>query len=127
VTANVWLAKSGRCLQSAALLLESDDPDSACNRAYYAMFNAARAALRAVGQDELAMAKTHSGLVAAFGLHIVKAGHVPAALGRLFGRESLRRMVSDYEGDGVSFAEAQEAIGNAKRFVEAITAWMAQH
>jgi uncharacterized protein (UPF0332 family) len=126
VNLGIWLAKADRCLRSATILIECDDPDSACNRAYYAMFNAARAALQAVGQDELAMAKTHSGLVAAFGLHLVKTGHIPSELGRALAREALRRQVSDYEGDGVSLAEAQEAIRNANTFVEAIALWIAE-
>jgi uncharacterized protein (UPF0332 family) len=87
VNPGTWLAKADRCLRSATLLIESGDPDSACNRAYYAIFNAARAALLAVGQDELALAKTHSGLMAAFGLHLVKTGHIPTELGRTFARE----------------------------------------
>jgi HEPN domain len=83
VKAELWLTKADRCLKTAELALADADPDSACNRAYYAMFNAARAALIIAGQSKLAMAKTHSGLVAAFGLHIAKAEHVPVELGRL--------------------------------------------
>lgn len=39
------IAKANRALASAKLLLDSGDVDGACNRAYYAMFDAARAAL----------------------------------------------------------------------------------
>lgn len=40
------MAKSRRALESARFLLAANDPDGACNRAYYAMFDAARAAPR---------------------------------------------------------------------------------
>jgi uncharacterized protein (UPF0332 family) len=89
------------------------------------MFNAARGALYFAGHEELAMAKTHSGLIGSFGQHIVNAGHVPAEFGRSIGRESLRRLASDYEGDSLTEADGLQAIGNAERFVEAVTGWIA--
>lgn len=117
----VWLAKAERSLASASLLLDDGDPGSACNRAYYAMFNAARAALWTVEKRELAMAKTHSGMIAAFGEHLVKPGRIAAVHGRNFGFESKRRMVSDYEGGDIEDAQAVEAIDNARKFVDAVT------
>ena len=39
------MAKARRAQVSAQRLLEDNDSDGACNRAYYAMFDAARAAL----------------------------------------------------------------------------------
>ncbi len=124
MTPEVWMAKAERCLSSAELLLESGDPDAACNRSYYAMFNAARAALLIIGLSESAMSKTHSTLIGAFGLHIAKAELVPTEMGRLFSRESHRRLLSDYEGDGASVAEAQDSVANANRFVSAVRSWI---
>lgn len=118
------MAKAQRCLSSAQALRELGDPDSACNRAYYAMFNAARAALFATGETELAMAKTHNGLVSAFGMHIAKSGKVAPELGRAFAQEGHRRLLSDYHGDGVSVDEADESISNAARFVAAVNDWL---
>ncbi|WP_204848259.1 HEPN domain-containing protein [Rhodopila globiformis] len=43
------MAKAARAAESARALLDRGDADGACNRAYYAMFDAARAALLAVG------------------------------------------------------------------------------
>jgi len=40
------IRKARRAVESAQLLYEADDVDGACSRAYYAMFDAARAALR---------------------------------------------------------------------------------
>jgi hypothetical protein len=49
---------------SAKMLLDSGDTDGACNRAYYAMFDAARAALLASKAPVTPeIAKTHSGLL----------------------------------------------------------------
>ena len=42
------MEKADRALTSARALLEMNDGDGACNRAYYAMFDAAHAALLAI-------------------------------------------------------------------------------
>ena len=88
---DIWLAKAERNLKTAQLILADGDPDSACNRAYYCMFHAARAALLLVGEAERAMGKTHSGMVSAVGEYLVKPGHVAAEHGRNMARESNRR------------------------------------
>jgi len=63
------MEKAARALSSSRSLLAEGDTDGACNRAYYAMFNAARAALIASdAPPEAARAKTHSGLQASFNL-----------------------------------------------------------
>ena len=69
------LIKAIRALASARLLLDAGDTDGTCNRAYYAMFDAARAAL--AGEDTPETTRTHSGLIAAFGLQLVKPGRLP--------------------------------------------------
>jgi uncharacterized protein (UPF0332 family) len=72
------MAKAIQAAASAKVLLDTGDMDGACNRAYYAMFDAARAALLASGAPiEADIARTHGGLISAFSLHLVKAGHVP--------------------------------------------------
>ena len=88
MNAEIWLTKGERSLKTAVLALADGDPDSACNRAYYSMFNAARAALLIVGQPERAMAKTHNGMVSSFSEYLVKAGHIDAEHGRNFGFEA---------------------------------------
>ena len=45
------MAKADRACSSARTLLDLGDVDGACNRAYYAMFDAARAALLASGSS----------------------------------------------------------------------------
>ena len=53
MTPDELLAKARRALASAEVLAERGDPEGACNRAYYAMFDAARAGLllEALGRD----------------------------------------------------------------------------
>ena len=46
--AAVLMAKARTACASARTLLDRQDTDGACNRAYYAMFDAARAALLAL-------------------------------------------------------------------------------
>lgn len=59
------LAKAIQAAASAKTLLDDGDNDGACNRAYYAMFDAARAALLVSGAPiEPEVARTHNGLIA---------------------------------------------------------------
>ena len=65
--------KAERALASARLLLADGDTDGATNRAYYAMFDAATAALVWAGAVTVqTLPKTHSGLISAFGLVLSK-------------------------------------------------------
>lgn len=97
-----FMAKAARALESAQLLLDAGDTDGACNRIYYAMFDAAKAALMATGAPQEATdAKTHAGLIAAFSLHVVKRGFVVADHGRSFNRLHELRMIADYRGDRI--------------------------
>lgn len=61
------MQKAARSLKTARLAFEDGDMDGAASRAYYGMFNAARAALIDAGHEEAAQAKTHSGLISAVG------------------------------------------------------------
>nr|RNF64922.1 HEPN domain-containing protein [Acidithiobacillus sulfuriphilus] len=115
------MSKAVRARASARALLDLDDVDGACNRAYYAMFDAARAALLASGAPvQPDIGKTHSGLIAAFGLHLVKNGPIPKELGRLLKRAEEIRLVADYKGDSVEFDDAREMVEQAEIFVDAM-------
>lgn len=75
ISADQLLSKARQALRSAVILLKSGDTDGACNRAYYAMFDSARAALHYAGHEEAAVTtKTHNGLITVFSLHLVKTG-----------------------------------------------------
>nr|VFJ47590.1 MAG: Uncharacterized protein, contains HEPN domain, UPF0332 family [Candidatus Kentron sp. DK] len=115
------MEKAIRAADSAQLLLAAGDADGACNRAYYAMFDAARAALMAVDARARAQtARTHGGLISAFGLYLVKPGHVSAEMGRLLNRAQECRLVADYSGDLLEENDAAQVIGNAQRFISAM-------
>ncbi len=113
--------KASRALASGRLLLEAGDTDGACNRAYYAMFDAARAALAAAGTDDEGMnAKTHSGLISAFSLRFVKTGEIPVELGKALNAASELRQAGDYTGVRMPEDKADWAVSRAEAFIDAI-------
>jgi uncharacterized protein (UPF0332 family) len=102
------MQKADRALASARLLLDIGDLDGACNRAYYAMFDAARAAL--AGDAEPEAARTHNGLIAAFSLRLVKPGRLPRELGRMLNRAEEIRLLADYTGGSVEPDDAAQLL-----------------
>lgn len=117
------MAKADTACSSARALLDLGDVDGAANRAYYAMFDAARAALLASGAPvELDIGRTHSGLIGAFGNFLVKNGPVSKEVGRLLNRAHEIRLVADYNGDSVEPADAKEMVEQAETFVAAMRA-----
>lgn len=107
---------------SAQILLDAGDVDGACNRAYYAMFDAARAALLASGLDEAAVnTKTHSGLISKFSLQLVKSGQVSVELGKSLNKVEDLRLMADYKGDTVMLEDAAWAVNQADIFVKTLS------
>ena len=85
------------------------------------MFDAARAVLLVSGTPvEAELARTHSGLIAAFSLHLVKPGRVPVELGRSLNRVERIRMIADYRGDAVELDQAAWAVEQSTVFVQAM-------
>lgn len=112
------MAKARIACESARALLDRDDTDGACNRAYYAMFDAARAALLATRAEvAVNVGKTHSGVLTAFSLHLVKNGPVPREIGRLLKQAEEIRIVADYSGDSIGPDDARRLVEAAKTFV----------
>jgi uncharacterized protein (UPF0332 family) len=123
VTPQELMAKAQRALASAKLLLDSGDVDGACNRAYYAMFDAARAALLSIQAPVPAeVARTHSGLITAFSLHLVKPGLVAVEHGRSLNKVEDLRLIADYRGDPVTLDNAAWALEQAHSFLQAVQA-----
>ena len=121
--AAVLLSKAQRACDSARMLLEAGDVDGACNRAYFAMFDAARAALMVHDADgPFAEGKTHRGLIAAFGLSLVKPGLVSRELGKSLKRAEEIRLVADFRNESVTAQEAQVLIAESQVFVLAMRA-----
>jgi uncharacterized protein (UPF0332 family) len=123
VTPQELMAKAERALASAQLLLDSGDVDGACNRAYYAMFDAARAALLTVQAPVPSeVARTHSGLISAFSLHLVKRGLVAVEHGRSLNKVEDLCLIADYRGDPVTLDNAAWALEQARHFLQAVQA-----
>lgn len=113
------MAKAVQAVASAKLLLDTADADGACNRAYYAVFDAARAALLAAGGY---VGKTHKGVLNAFSERLVKNGPLPKEMGRLLKRAETFRTLADYEGGMVELSDAREMVEQAEIFVAAMKA-----
>ncbi|MHB8454010.1 MAG: HEPN domain-containing protein [Acidiferrobacterales bacterium] len=115
------MAKSRQAVASAKILLNTGDVDGACNRAYYAMFDSARAALLfSCAPVESEITRTHSGLISAFSMHLVKTGRVPVELGKALNKVEDLRLVADYKGDPVEPEKAAWAVQQAEIFVHAM-------
>lgn len=121
ITTDELMIKAKRALSSSQLLLSEKDTDGPCNRAYYAMFDASRAALIASGFEEIAITtKTHGGLITAFSLHLVKTGLIPKEFGRSLNKVEDVRLMADYLGTSVDFERAAWSLQQAEIFIQAI-------
>ena len=119
--AAAYMRKAERALDEARLLVRERKTEGACNRAYYAMHDAAHAALIAVGHETPeALIKTHHGLIAAFGKELVQSGRLDAALGRAFNKVHDTRQLADYSAEPPSLADAAWAVDQAEAFVAAV-------
>lgn len=117
-----YMRKAQAALMGAQLLLDAGDTDGACSRAYYAMFDAAHAALFAIGIEQPdAPIKTHNGLIAKFGQHLVLEHHLAATYGEALNAVQRFRQLADYTGDPISLSDAQWSVAQASAFVKAIS------
>ena len=104
-------------LEVARLNLASGYPDDSCNRSYYAMFEAASAALAVLG---ISPPKTHKGVAKLFQQHVVKPGRVDTNMGAAISRIERLRLLADYEGAPVEMEQAHDALQQAGKFVEVV-------
>jgi uncharacterized protein (UPF0332 family) len=117
--AALW-AKGEAAARSAQQLLHAGDWDGAANRAYYAVFSAARAALAGV-RASLAASKGHATIFRRFDKHLVTERGLDPAFGRpLFGRLGRVRWVADYSNAGVDETTARATLEEMQRFITAI-------
>ena len=111
------LEQAANTLKAAEFLLQQEMFDDATSRGYYAMFNAAQAALASLG----IFRSRHSGVIAAFGYQFVHMGQFPAELHASFAEGFEPRVSTDYGPDSVDSSVAREMVSNAGRFLEAVT------
>lgn len=126
MTPGELMVKAVRAAASAEVLLDAGDAEGACDRAYYAMFNAARAALSASSPPvESPAGKTHHGLIAAFSLHLVKTGRVPVEYGKSLNKVEELRLIADYRGDAIDLDQAAWAVEQSHAFIRHIQSILA--
>jgi len=66
------------------------------------------------------IARTHSGLISAFSLHLVKPGRVPIELGKTLNKAEELRLIADYKGDPVEMDAATWVVSEAHSFIQAM-------
>jgi uncharacterized protein (UPF0332 family) len=105
---------------SAKVNLREGDMDGAVNRAYYAMFNIARAALLSAGVPESELPRSHNGLIGAFGEEAVKVRKLDPDLGRALSKTESLRLRADYMGVPIDRPTAEGAVARAEVFVRTV-------
>ena len=113
------IQKAERALASARRALDDEDAELVANRAYYACFHAARAALAGEGEEP----KTHSGTHNRFALLFVATGRVPTETARALPYAAQVRERADYNAFAVTDLRAvSDLLADAERFVAAVRA-----
>jgi uncharacterized protein (UPF0332 family) len=114
------LTRSRLEIEAAQLLAEGGFGAQAISRAYYAAFYAAERALAAIGESR----PKHSGVVAAFGRHVVREGGLDDDVGRILRSLFEQRNNADYGEAAASREDAEYAIRDAQRFVDEVARWL---
>lgn len=111
------LDRTVKYIESAQMLLESEDFESCVSRVYYAMFYAVEAALLT---KKLSFS-SHKGVLSAFARHFVKNGIFPKEMSKQLNLAFEKRQLGDY---GHTFViceeEAEELLEIGKDFTEKI-------
>jgi uncharacterized protein (UPF0332 family) len=112
------LEKADKMLSDTAMLIGAGRFESAADRAYYAMFHAAQAALVAVG---VKAPRTHRGLRSQFGERLVTTGLIEREFSRDLTKAHEVRLESTYEAyAAMDEGEARTMLEAADRFVTRI-------
>lgn len=111
-----FLDGARRKLTLARVALAAGLPQDAAGAAYYAMLNAARAAL----SEENLYAKTHRGVWTQFSATFVKTGRLDAQLATRAEKAREAREEADYGVGGANAAEAETMIAHAEAFITAV-------
>jgi uncharacterized protein (UPF0332 family) len=114
------LAKGRSSLDAARTLFAADFPSESASRAYFAAFYAAEAALLALGETR----SKHSGVISAFGSHVVRKGGLDATFGATLRSLFDVRNRADYGPGIVGADEVRTVLEDAGRFVDAVDAWI---
>jgi uncharacterized protein (UPF0332 family) len=113
---DLWTA-AGKAAADARHLAGIGSYESACNRAYFAMFNAARALLRGSNDSTVDRVRTHSSVLRLFSLKFIRNGPFDAKFGEIMRHASELRTLVDYEGEPISAADAAEIVNAMDEFL----------
>jgi uncharacterized protein (UPF0332 family) len=108
--------KARQAAEDARTLFRAGGYDGACNRAYYAMYNAARALLVARGVSP-EKAKRHATILRLFSAHFVKDGPFGAEYGRTLGNAARARVRADYSTSAIQLEVAQDVMNSLDEFM----------
>lgn len=122
MTGTVHLDRSREEIAAARLLAEGGFAAQAVSRAYFAAFYAAEAALLPLGVTR----SKHAGVISAFDRRVVREGGLDESAGRVLRSLFDRRNHADYAPVEVPREEADRAIGDAERFIDAVDSWLAR-
>lgn len=118
---NRGIGRARRELAAARLLIDHTLCEPAVSRAYCAAFYAAESALLVIGETR----SKHSGVLSAFGRHVVLVHGLDPEIGRLLHRLFTMRGEADHSFDAVEPATAERALSDAARVVDAVERWIA--
>lgn len=112
----LW-TKAIEAADDARFLFRGQRYHGACNRAYFAMFNAARALLAEVHGLKIEKIKRHATVNRLFSLHLIQNGPFDKEFGTFLKRAGDARIVSDYDDFDISIYEAKTVIDAMERFM----------
>lgn len=121
MTRDDLMRKTEVAARAARLLFDAQDFDGCANRAYYAMFDIARAFLIARHGITTDAIKTHSGLISDFSRLGVKQDGLPVDLGRWLNQAGEARASADYDTRSVNAETATVLLLNMDRFIAALS------
>ena len=111
------LQKANQALDDASYLLEDDRVEAAMNRAYYAAFHAARAALLTEGEEPT----SHAGILSRFSYHFIRTGRISEEVGQVLARAETDRNRADYDAFSVfEIQAAEDLVGDVSQFTEVV-------
>src|SRR5215207_1549483 len=118
-----FLEKALECLAGAESELANARYNNAANRAYYATFHAAIAALQWAGIHTAGDAWSHAFVPAQFDGLLINRRHLyPTELRGVLNRNAGVRLSADYDEEPVTRTEASRAVGRSRTFVGVVRA-----
>lgn len=101
-------------------MLNARSYEGASNRAYYAMFSAARAVLDVRTDLDVEDIRRHSAVLKLFSQHAVKTGLISAELNASINEAFEVRAIADYSTIRISAEQAEEIVALMEQFLRAV-------